>query len=231
MLNTKSTKKTVKRKSICSIIPGFLNVSPHLLSCTVLHGNLYFQSLWKLSRYYCERLASLVSYKGHFDSLIEVTMHNDEDCLLDKSENSEWQWRLNFYAVFYSKQWKSWSDSLSKKAEQKCVPSHMYTLIFTVLKARAFPCPTSLLQAEHSLPTVSNNKWIRVTLCDFWGWVIKGRMTSPSCSPFQTEHCASRTSVVFIFVYWGRLCFLWYTASFMRRKVGVLVGINADYLF
>lgn len=188
------------RKSILHIILLLLNTVSHLLSSTVLHGNLDFKSLRKLPKSHCGRLASLELYKGCFDSPHEVTMHDYEGCLLYKSEHSEAQWRFNF--VLHSTKY-SGSPAVSvcqrKLSEYMCHPprtSHSVTLVLPTLRAEAYPCPALLHHAEHSLSTVFNNRWIRVTPHDFWGWIIKGSMTSPYCFLFQTEHWGAWTRVV-----------------------------------
>lgn len=119
-------------------------------------------------------------------------MYDYEDCLPNKSENSEPQWRLNLYYVLINKvatrqcQFvkESWADMVSYVPISRCYAAADYAESWCL-------CPVLPLQAEHSLLTVFNNKWIPVTLPDSWGWIIKGNMTSACCFLFQTEHGGS----------------------------------------
>lgn len=198
--------------------------SPHLLSSTVLWEYLDFKSLLKEPKSLCGGLVSLVSYQGCFDSLSEVTAHGYEDCLLNKSENPEPQWRLNFYTVFYHAKWQpdivkeSWADMLLGCG-------------WLCSKLELMPAQPSPLQAEHSLSTVFNNKWVQMTLPDFGGWIIKGSMTSACCFLFQTEHEGPEPRGFYICLQRQAMISVIYS-NFCGEKGRVLMkGINAEHFF
>lgn len=97
-----------------------LKYIPHLLSSTVRYGNLDFKSLIKLPKSLCRGLASLVSYKGCFDSLSEVTTHDYEDSLLIRVKTQNHSEGLTFMLCSTE---QSGNLTLSKKAKQICCPT------------------------------------------------------------------------------------------------------------